>query len=143
MLVEKTGFIVNYYTTGNGTKLTRDQVGDRILEKLNSGPQTCGNLARTLKIRKESLYNVLAWLYNSRLVTKRKGDRGIYEYSSVKNCALSELFYPSPEEVEKQFKIKGRKRYRPEDGTSKGFGRGGISPYSDHYLNSVFWEGGD
>lgn len=143
MLAEKTGFIVNYYTTGNGTKLTRDQLGDRILEKLNIRPETCGSLARILKIRKESLYNVLAWLYNNKMVTKKKGDRGIYEYSSVKSCALSELFYPSPEQVEKQFKILGRKRYRPENGTAKGFGRGGITPYSDHYLNSVFWEGTD
>lgn len=140
---EKRGFIVTYYVTNNGTKLTRDELAERALEKLKTGPETCGSLARILKIRKESLYNVLAWLYNAGMVTKKKGDRGIYEYSSVKNCALSELFYPTPEEVEKQFKILGRKRYRPEDGTAKGFGRGGITPYSDHYLNSVFWEGTD
>mgnify|MGYP005994835077 CR=1 FL=1 len=143
MLADKKGFIVNYYTTGNGTKLTRDQVGDRILDHLKSGPQTCGTLARTLKIRKESLYNVLAWLWHNKMVTKKKGERGIYEYSSVKNCALSDLFYPTPEQVEKQFKIKGRKSYTVKDGTSKSSGRGGINPYADHYLNSSLWEGVD
>ena len=143
MLVEKKSFIVSHYTTLNGTKLTRDQVGDRILEKLNNGPMTCGNLARILKLKKQSIYNVLAWLWNAKMVTKKKGDRGIYEYFKVQDCLLSKLFHPTPDQVEKQFKIKGRKSYTVKDGTSKSSGRKGISPYTESYLNSPLWEGVD
>ena len=143
MLVEKKSFIVSHYTTLNGTKLTRDQVGDRILEKLNNGPMTCGNLARILKLTNQSIYNVLAWLWNAKMVTKKKGDRGIYEYSKIKDCLLSKLFYPTPDQVEKQFKILGRKQYKVENGTSKGFGGKGVTKYSEHYLNSPLWEGVD
>ncbi len=140
---ENRGFIVNYYTTSNGTKLTREQVADRIMEKLNFGPMTCGHIARTLKLRKESLYNVLAWMWNQKMLTKKKGDRGVYEYANIKDCLLSELFYPTPDEVEKQFKILGRKQYKVENGTSKGFGGKGITKYSEHYFNSILWEGVD
>ena len=138
MASKDTGFIVNYYTTGNGTKLTREQVADRIIEKLNSGPMTCGQIARNLKLRKESLYNVLAWMWNQKMLTKKKGDRGIYEYANVKDCLLSQLFYPTPDQVEKQFKIKSRKNYHIENGTSKGFGGQKIT-YGDSHYNSVYW----
>jgi sugar-specific transcriptional regulator TrmB len=138
MASENTGFIVNYYTTSNGTKLTREQVAERIIEKLNNSPMTCGNIARILKLRKESLYNVLAWMWNQKMVTKKKGDRGIYEYSNIKDCLLSKLFHPSPEEVEKQFKIKDRKHRTIEDGTSKGSGGQKIS-YGESHYNSVYW----
>ena len=138
MASKDTGFIVNYYTTGNGTKLTRDQVADRIMEKLNSGPMTCGQIARNLKLRKESLYNVLAWMWNQKMLTKKKGDRGIYEYANVKDCLLSQLFYPTPAQVEKQFKIKDRKHYHIEDGTSKGYGGQKIT-YGDSHYNNVYW----
>ena len=137
---ENRGFIVSYYTTGNGTKLTRDEVGERILERLNEGPETCGNLGRSLKIRKESLYNVLAWLWHNKMVTKKKNDRGIFEYSNVKSCALSDLFYPTPEQVEKQFKIKSRKIYRLEQGRSISYGSKGITPYQSSYLTSPLWD---
>lgn len=138
MASKDTGFIVNYYTTGNGIKLTREQVADRIIEKLNYGPMTCGQIARNLKLRKESLYNVLAWMWNKKILTKKKGDKGIYEYSNVKDCLLSQLFYPTPAQVEKQFKIKDRKHYHIEDGTSKGYGGQKIT-YGDSHYNNVYW----
>ena len=54
------GFIVSHYTTGNGTKLTRDEVGERILNLLGGSALTCGDIARTLKLPKECIYNVTA-----------------------------------------------------------------------------------
>jgi hypothetical protein len=101
-------------------------------------PMTCGQIARNLKLRKESLYNVLAWMWNQKMVTKKKGDKGIYEYCRVKDCLLSQLFYPTPAQVEKQFKIKDRKHYHIEDGTSKGYGGQKIT-YGDSHYNSVYW----
>ena len=143
MLADKKGFIVNYYTTANGIKLTREQLAERILALLNKGALNCGNIARTLKLTKQSIYNVAAYMIQKKMITKYKGDSGVYMYRKLKECLLADLLYPSPEEVEKKFKIKSRQRYRPEDGTSKGFGKGGINPYTDHYLNSVLWEGVD
>lgn len=137
------GFIVAHYTTGNGTKLTRDQVAQRIDKLLDKGSMTCGTIARTIKIRKETLYNVLAFMIQTKMITKHKNDRGLYEYRKIKECLLAEMFYPSPAEIEKKFKILGRKRYRPEDGTARSFGRGGINPYAENYLNSVYWQGTD
>jgi len=138
MASEGTGFIVNYYITGNGIKLTREQVAERIMDKLDYGSMTCGQIARNLKLRKESLYNVLAWMWNKKMLTKKKGDKGIYEYCKVKECLLSQLFHPTPEQIEKQFKIKNRKHYHIEDGTSKGYGGQNITYGNSHY-NSVYW----
>lgn len=138
---ENRGFIVNYYTTGNGTKLTRHEVAERILKMLEGGGLTCGNLARNLKLNKQAIYNVTAYMLQNKSIGKYKNDKGIYEYRKVQDCLLAQLFYPSPEEVEKRFKIKGRTVRKVDQGTTKSHGyKHNNIHYNGSYYDSIDWE---
>ena len=132
------GFIVSYYTTFNGTKLTREEFEQRILKALEGGAMTCGNLARLLKVKNQTIYNITHYLIKDSRVIKYKDKQGIYVYSKVKECLLAELLYPKPEDMEKLFKIKGVTHRKVEDGTSKGYGGQNVT-YGDTYYSSVHW----
>jgi hypothetical protein len=138
MAGENRGFIVNYYTTFNGTKLTREEFEERLLEALDGGAMTCGNLARLIKVTNQTIYNITHHMIKDGTVIKYKDRKGIYMYAKVKECLLSELLYPKSEDMDKIFKIKGVTHRRVEDGTSKGSGSQKIS-YGDSYYNSVHW----
>ena len=79
-------------------------------------------------------------MIQTRVLTKAKNDRGIYEYYKIKDCLLAQLFYPSPEDVEKQFKIKSRQFHKAEQGRSISYGSKGILPYQSSYLTSPLWD---
>lgn len=139
MSVEKKGFILSYYTTGNGTKLTREELSQRILDLIDkNGHMTCGNIARTLKLTNQAIYNCTTHLLKEGILTRKKDKQNIYTYSKVQHCLLSDLFYPKPEDVEKQFKVKGRKKRTVSEGSAKGSGGQKIN-YSGSYYNSVYW----
>lgn len=141
MASENTGFIVNQYTTMNGTKITRAELIDRIMNHLGSGPKTCGDLARLIKIQKQAIYNVLAWLDTHKEISKKKSEtKNVLEYYKSKECLLADLLSPKPLDIEKQFKIKGRKKFHIDKGTSKSSGAKGITKYSQAY---TIWEGVD
>ena len=131
--------IVNYYTTLNGVQLTRDELGERIMNLLGGGSFTCGEIARTLKVTKQSIYNVMEHMMKNNNIVKSRNDNGIFEYRKFRDCLLAQLFYPSPEEIEKQFKIKGRQVHKTEQGRSLSSGSKGISPYQSSYLTSTLW----
>jgi predicted transcriptional regulator len=137
MSVEKKGFINNYYTTGNGTKLTREELTKKILDLIDkNGHMTCGNIARTLKLTNQAIYNCTAHLLRDDILVRRRDKQNIYTYSKVEQCLLSDLFYPRPEDVEKQFKIKGKKTRTVNQGSSKGSGTKGVV-YNGSYYDSV------
>ena len=70
---------------------------------------------------------------------KKKGDHFLYK--PYQECLLSSLFYPTPEQVEKAFKIKSRKIFKVEQGTSKSSGSShGHVYYGDTYYGSHHWE---
>lgn len=129
------GFVV---TTFNGIKLTREELKKRILKALDGGAMTCGNLARFLKVTNQTIYNNAQYMIKDGTIIKYKDKKGIYTYGKIKECLLAELLYPKPEDIVKQFKIKGVTHRRVEDGTSKGSGSQKIS-YGDSYYNSVHW----
>ena len=135
---ENRGFIVSHYTTFNGTKLTRQELSEKILKLLDSGGSTCGNLARTLKVTNQAIYNVTHNMIQEKILTKFKDKQGIYVYRKVKECLLADLFYPTPQEVEKMFKIKGRQVRKAEQGTSKSSGRGGVI-YNQSLYEGIEW----
>lgn len=134
------GFIVTYYTNFNGTKITRDELVKRINNYLLYGPKTISEIAQHLKLSSGSTTNVLVYMLDNEMIKKSKPANGRYIYSRVTECLLAELFLPSPEEVEKMFKIKDRKKYTVENGTSKSSGGGHKVVYNDSYFNSVYWE---
>lgn len=138
MASKKRGFIVNYYTTFNGTKLTREEFEERLLKLLDGGAMTCGNIARFLKVTNQTIYNVIAGMIRDKIITKYKDDHGIYVYRKTKECLLDDLLLPKAEDVEKSFKVKNKIQRKVEDGTSKGYGGRNIS-YGDSYYSSVHW----
>lgn len=135
---ENRGFIVNYYTTANGTKLTREELSDRILKLLDGGGMTCGNIARTLKLTKQSIYNVANWMIQNHFIIKTKGEENVYTYSKIKECLLADLLYPKAEDIEKLFIIKGRITKHQSDfkDRSSGTKRNNFA-YTTHHLNVV------
>lgn len=139
MSVEKKGFILSHYTTANGTLLTREELSKRILDLIDkNGHMTCGDIARTLKLTNQAIYNCTAHLLRDDILVRKRDKKNIYTYSKVQHCLLSDLFYPKPEDVEKQFKVKGKKTRTVNEGSSKGSGGQKIS-YSGSYYNSVYW----
>lgn len=132
------GFIVNYYTTFNGTKLTREEFEERLLKLLHGGAMTCGNIARIMKVTNQTIYNITHYMIKDGTVIKYKDKQGIYMYAKVKECLLAELLYPKPEDMEKIFKVNGVIHRKIDDGTSKGYGGQNIT-YGDSYYNIVHW----
>lgn len=135
------GFIVTHYVDYNGSEWTRDQLVERIESVLSEGGMTAGELSRRLKIKQASLYNVLGYMMENKNLTKFKSDNRVNVYRKVKECLLADLFIPTPEQIEKNFKVKSRKIHKTEQGSSKSSGRGGINPYAESYLSSVYWGG--
>ena len=137
---ENRGYVVNYYTTANGTKLTRDELSDRILKLLDGGGMTCGNIARSLKLTKQSIYNVMNYMMQKHFVVKSKGEENVFIYSKVKECLLADLLYPKAEEIEDLFIIKGRMtKYASEFKDRRSGTKRNDFAYSNHYLNSVYY----
>ena len=138
MASKNRGFIVNYFTTFNGTKLTREEFEERLLKLLDGGAMTCGNIARFLKVTNQTIYNVTHNMIKDGIVIKYKDRQGIYMYAKVKECLLAELFYPKPEDIEKIFKVNGVTHRKIDDGTSKGYGGQNIT-YNNSNYDSVYW----
>jgi len=137
---ESRRLVVNSYTTHNGVQLTRGELGKRVMNLIGGGSFTCGEIARTLKVTKQSIYNVMEDLMKTGDIVKSKNDNAINEYRKVQDCLLAQLFYPSPEEIEKQFNIKSRQVYKIEQGRSISYGSKGITPYQSSYLTSPLWD---
>jgi|DEB0MinimDraft_3_1074331.scaffolds.fasta_scaffold04339_8 CTP-dependent riboflavin kinase len=133
------GFIVTYYTNFNGTKVTREDLVKKINDYLLYGPKTISQIAQHLKLSSGSTTNVLVYMVDNDMIKKTKPAEGKYLYSRVTECLLAEMFSPKPEDIEKMFKIKGRKKYTVDDGTSKSSGGHGVT-YSDSYYNLNYWE---
>ena len=121
------------YKLGNQT-FKRYQVIEKILNLLKEKQMTMDQVAETLQMERIVTRNLFKFLREHLIVEntgKKKGDH-----------LLAELFHPKPEDVEKQFKIKSRKKFKVEQGTSKGSGTShGHVYYGDTYYSSHRWEG--
>jgi len=138
MASENSGFIVNYYTTANGTKLTREELSDRILNLLDGGGMTCGNIARSLKLTKQSIYNVANWMIQNHFIVKTKGDENVFVYSKIKECLLADLLYPKAEDIEKMFIIKGKiTKYAADFKNRRSGTKRNDFTYTTHPLNTI------
>lgn len=136
--------ILTYYTDRNGNKWNRDEIADKILNKLDCQGMSSAQLANSLKMKSSVIYSVLSYMIHHRMVIKEKTPgKSRFIFRRVQECLLAKLKYPSPEQIEKKFKIIDRKKVTIDNGTAKSFNRKGISPYSDHYLNSVYWNYAD
>lgn len=141
---KRNGFIITKYTDHMGKSWTRDQLIDKIMNMLDGRGMTASQMSQSLKIHVTSLYNILAFMVQHRMVIKERAtSKSKYIFRKVQECLLADYFCPTPEEIEKSFNIIDRKIRTVDDGTSKSFNRKSIDPYGFNYLNSVYWEGID
>lgn len=140
MASQNRGFIITHYTNFNGTKFTRDELVIKINHYLSTGPKTISEIAQYLKMSSGSTTNVLVYMNDKEMIKKTKPANGRFLYSKVVECLLADMLSPSPEDVEKMFKINDRKKYTVENGTSKSSGGGHKVVYNDSYFNPVYWE---
>jgi len=129
------------YLVGD-TKFKRYQVITMVLDLLQETPMTVEQVSKELQMDLAVTRNLFKFLRENFIVEntgKKKGDHFLYKI--YQECLLSKLFHPSPEDVEKAFKIKGRKRFKVDEGTSKGSGTShGHVYYGDTYYSSHHWE---
>ena len=139
------GSVISHYQDEDGVQYERYQVEKQVLDALVGCKLTAPELSAKLRIKLPSLYNVIAVLVRTKAIGKeRTGRKAKYAYRLLDNCLLAEMLYPTPEDVEKKFNIKGRQKYTPENGTSKSFGSGaGVNPFRQSSIDSVYWEGSD
>lgn len=144
MATKNRGFILTHYTDFNGKQWTREEVIDKVDKALDGQGMTVAQLSQKVKIKIASLYNILDHLIKNQVISKeRLNTSKKFIFRKIQECMLASIFLPTPEQIAKQFKILDVKKVKVEDGTSKGFGRGSIDPYSSHYLTSVYCEGMD
>lgn len=107
------GFIVDYYTTHNGTKLTKLEIVNKIMKSLRESDKTGGQLGYELRLPNYAIYNVLYYMTRKDMVRKKslKGKPNIYTIEMKNDCLLHLYFYPPVDEIEKSFKVLGRKTY--------------------------------
>ena len=144
MAAQGGGLVLTHYTDFNGKQWTREEVINKVDKILDGQGMTVAQLSQRTKIKITSLYNILDHMVKNQVVSKeRLNTNNKYIFRKIQECMLASIFLPTPEQLEKQFKIIDRKKYTVDDGTSKGFGRGSVYPYGSHYLNSVYWNGAD
>ena len=107
------GFIVGHYTDYNGKKVTRDEIVDKIKKHLQQQDLTAGQLGGLIKLQPHAIHNVLYYMFQHDIVRRKqiKGQKNLYSLNAGEDCLLHSYFYPSVEEIEKSFKILGRKTY--------------------------------
>lgn len=129
------------YKLGDQT-FKRYQVIEKILNLLKEKQMTMDQVAETLQMERIVTRNLFKFLREHLIVEntgKKKGDHFLYK--PYQECLLAELFHPKPEDVEKSFKIKSRKRFKVDEGTSKSSGTShGHVYYGDTYYSSHHWE---
>ena len=138
------GFIVNFYTDYNGKQWTREQMVEKVLSILDEGGSTSPQMSRRLKIKSGTLNNILNHMLVTNKVSKERSTlNNINIFRKRGTCLLDAVFNRSAETVEEAFKhkIKSIQRVTVDQGTSKGFGNGGVDKYTSSSINSVYWDG--
>ena len=129
-----------YFYDVNGKKYQRQEVVDMVLQLLNGTSMTIKEISNQLNIKEQSLNNLMKTMRENNLITNTKLRRnGYYLYRTQNDCLLATLLYPTPTDIEKQFKITGRQTRKAEQGTSKSAGYGGHVTYNGSHYDSLDW----
>lgn len=114
--------------------VSRKEAIDACLKVLDGNELTREEICQQSGLDKIHIHNILQKMRDYGLVRftseKKNGKR---LYTKHYECLLAEHLYPSPEEIEKQFTIKGRTVRKLEQGGNRRSGYGSNVTYSKSY----------
>lgn len=132
----------NYTYMIKGQPYKRKEVIDMVLKQLDGTSKTIPEIIEATGIQDTHMNTIMQVMRDQDLITNTKLRRkGHYLYKSHYDCLLAQLLYPSPQEVEKQFKVKEIIVRKADQGTSKSSGyKGSHVTYGGSYFDSLDWE---
>ena len=114
--------------------VSREEAIEACLKVLDGQELTRSEICQQSGLDEVHIHNILQKMRDYNLVRflpeKKNGKR---LYTKHYECLLANYSYPSPEEVEKQFTIKGRIKRTIEQGGNRSSGQGGKVIYSKSY----------
>ena len=114
--------------------VSRKEAIDACLKVLDGKELTRAQICQQSGLDEVHIHNILQKMRDYglvRLVDKKLNGKRLY--TKHYECLLADYLYPSPEEIEKQFTIKGRTVRKLEQGGNKRSGYGGNVTYSKSY----------
>lgn len=123
-----------------GKPYKRKQVVDMVLECLKGGKKTIEQMKDEVGLSQQNMDTIMSFLRDNDLITNTKlREKGKYLYKSNSDCLLAELLYPSAQEVQKSFKVKGRTKRKVEDAPVTSEGRKDGVTYGESHYDSLDW----
>ena len=143
MSVEKSKYdFQDYNYMVNGKKYKRKAVIDMIIDVLEKNREmTLDEITEATGINEKYLKRLVCVMREHNLIQntgRRKKDKFLFR--PYYECLLAELFHKTPEEVEKQFKVKGRIVRKVEDSPNISYARNNGISYGESIYDSVDWE---
>ena len=114
--------------------VSRKEAVDACLKVLDGKELTRDEICQQTGLDKRHIHNILQKMRDNnliRFVSEKKNGKRLY--TKHYECLLADYFYPTPEEVEKQFIIKGKTKRTLEQGGNRSSGQGGKVTYSKSY----------
>lgn len=143
MSVEKNKYdFQDYYYIVNGNKYKRKEVIDMILDALEKNREmTMEEISEATGIPDKYMKRLVAVMRDHNLIQntgKKRKDKFLYK--TYYECLLAELFNLTPENIEKQFKVKGRIVRKVEDAQNISYARNNGVTYTGSIYDSPDWE---
>ena len=114
--------------------VSRKEAMDACLKVLDGKELTREQICQQSGLDEVHIHNILQKMRDYglvRLIDKKLNGKRLY--TKHYECLLADYLYPSPEEIEKQFTIKGRTVRKLEQGGNRRSGYGGNVTYSKSY----------
>ena len=114
--------------------VTRKEAIDACLKVLDGQELTRKEIEEQTGLDEVHTHNIMQKMRDLNLIRvldKKKNGKRLY--TKQYECLLADMLMPSPEQIEKQFKIKSRIVRKVEQGGNRSAGFGGKVTYSKHY----------
>ena len=116
--------------------VTRKEAIDALLKVLDGNELTREDIVQQTGLEEVHIHNIIQKMKDAgliRVLDKKKDGRRLY--TKHYECLLADLFFPSAEEIEKNFKIKSKTVRKVDQGTSKGSGTKQSVTYTNSYYD--------
>lgn len=114
--------------------VSREEAIDACLKVLDGKELTRLEICQQSGLDEKHIHNILQKMRDNNLIRFTSGNKnGKRLYTRNYECLLADLLYPQPEDVEKQFVVKGVTKRTIQDGGNRRSGQGGKVTYSKSY----------